>query len=107
MTAQYFDLVGVLVTHQRADHHYHIDYIYKFRIGENLDGQAKQRGFNMPLAERFDTLLHHIEMAYLPVLISSWEQTGGNVDRYFLSFVKGQDPIALALPGNWVCYCER
>lgn len=103
----FLELVGVQLTNGRAAHLYHIDNIYRISVDGSLTATVIQKGYDMPLNERFEAVCDKVGDAYAPVLRARWEQSGSHVDRVYLQFGDDDLPLIVGLMGRWRQTAER
>lgn len=101
MKRPYLELVGVQLTNARVSHLYHIDNIYRIVADGSFTATIVQKGYDMPLQERFESLCHKMADAYAPVLKVLWEQSGTHVDKVYLQFGDADLPLVVGLFGRW------
>lgn len=106
MNRGYLELVGLLVTNSTKVDTYHIDYVYKWKVGGNLEGTVIQKGFDFNLHIPFTEIVRHLSAAYAPALQKRWTLRDSRVVQVFMSLHPGFEPIDAGKWGRWELDCE-
>lgn len=107
MKRQHLELIGLLATKSELISTYHIDYIYKVKVGDSLEGTMIQKGFDFDLYIPFQEIVRHLSSAYAPALQRVWTNAGPKAVRVLMSLHPDLKTDNLSIDGKWVLNCER
>ena len=104
---KYLELVGLLVTNSTKVDTYHIDYVYKWKVGGNLEGTAVQKGFDFRLHTTFQEIVAALQNAYAPAIQRQWTHQTPRMKRVFMALCVGVGPAIFDDGAPWELDYER
>ena len=106
MIKPYNELVGILATFSKPVRTYRIDYVYRYKKGDEWGDVALQYGMDYPLRSPIRVVEDGVSDTYAPTLHGIWRAAHKAYNQVLWQLVPKQTPDEMALPGSWKLWAE-